>query len=128
MDKTRLGKAGEDFACERLIEKGYTVIEKNYHSRYGEIDIIVENENTIAFVEVKARSTTSKSMPRDAVDKRKQRKIILSAVMYLQTHPLQKSPRFDVFEVWHNEKGIFKFSHIKNAFDISDLGGAYEIF
>ena len=128
MDKASLGKAGEDFACERLREKGYTVTERNFHSRRGEIDIIAEDESTIAFVEVKARSKKSISMPREAVDKTKQRKIILTAVMYLQTHQVPKSPRFDVFEVWHDERGIFKFCHIKNAFDLSVLGGEYELF
>lgn len=128
MKKSALGKKGEDFACERLLEKGYKITQRNFHLRLGEIDIIAENESTIAFVEVKSRSSKSVSMPREAVDKGKQRKIIMTAVMYLQTHPVQKAPRFDVFEVWHNESGIYKFCHIKNAFDLSALGGKDELF
>ncbi len=128
MNKSEIGKRGEDFACERLTEKGYLITERNFHLRCGEIDIIAENDSTIAFVEVKTRSSKSASMPREAVDNRKQRKIILTALMYLQTHPKEKTPRFDVFEVWHDGKGIYKFSHIKNAFDLSAFGGEYELF
>jgi len=95
MDKAQKGKAGEDFACRVLAEKGYRIVERNHHSRYGEIDIIAENDNALAFVEVKARKKNSKTMPREAVDIRKQRKIILTAMLYLQTHQAQKPPRFD---------------------------------
>lgn len=128
MDKAQTGKAGEDFACRILEEKGYRIIERNYHSRYGEIDIIAENVQALAFVEVKARKKTCKTMPREAVDARKQKKIILTAMLYLQQKPAKKTPRFDVFEVWHGENGIYKFSHLENAFDLSALGGEYELF
>lgn len=128
MNKSEIGKKGEDFACERLTEKGYSITERNFHQRCGEIDIIAENNSTVAFVEVKTRNSKSVSMPREAVDNRKQRKIIMTAFMYLQMHPKEKTPRFDVFEVWHNEIGIYKFSHIINAFDLSAFGGEYELF
>lgn len=128
MDKAQKGKAGEDFACRILSEKGYRIIERNHHSRYGEIDIIAESDNALAFVEVKARKQNGKTMPREAVDARKQRKIILTAMLYLQSHSAQKPPRFDVFEVWHAENGISKFNHLENAFDLSALGGEYELF
>lgn len=128
MDKMQKGKAGEDFACRVLTEKGYQIVERNHHSCYGEIDIIAENDNALAFVEVKARKKSSKTMPREAVDIRKQRKIILTAMLYLQLHQAKKPPRFDVFEIWHTENGILKFNHLENAFDLSALGGEYELF
>ncbi len=128
MDKAQKGKAGEDFACRILSEKGFRIIERNHHSRYGEIDIIAENSKALAFVEVKARKQSGKTMPREAVDTKKQKKIILTAMLYLQTHPAQKPPRFDVFEVWHTENGISKYTHLENAFDLSALGGEYELF
>ncbi len=128
MDKTKKGRAGEDFACGELLKKGYSITARNYHSRYGEIDIIAEDDYNIAFVEVKARSIKSVSQPREAVDVFKQRKIILTAMRYLQTHNVQKSPRFDVFEVWHNENGVCKFSYITNAFDLSAFGDDHGLF
>lgn len=128
MDKAQKGKAGENFACRILIEKGYKIVERNYHSHYGEIDIIAESNDFLAFIEVKARSKNSKTMPREAVDLRKQKKIILTAMLYLQLHQARKTPRFDVFEIWHTENGISKFNYLENAFDLSALGGEYELF
>ena len=127
-NKRVTGADNEQRATEYLIDNGYSILERNFRNKTGEIDIIAENDSTIAFVEVKTRSSKSASMPREAVDNRKQRKIILTALMYLQTHPKEKTPRFDVFEVWHDGKGIYKFSHIKNAFDLSAFGGEYELF
>ncbi len=128
MDKAQKGRAGEDFACNVLSKKGYRILARNYHSRYGEIDIIAENDSRLAFVEVKARNKKSTSMPRDAVDIRKQKKIIFTAMLYLQENRAQKPPQFDVFEVWHSESGIINFNHLENVFDLSALGGDYELF
>ena len=128
MNKSEIGKKGEDFACERLTEKGYSITERNFHQRCGEIDIIAENNSTVAFVAVQPRHSHRVSMPREAVDTRKQRTLILPAFLYLHLPPPAPPPRFDVFEVWHNEIGIYKFSHIINAFDLSAFGGEYELF
>lgn len=122
------GKKGEDFAAEYYRKLGYTVREKNYHSRYGEIDVIAENENHIVFCEVKTRNSTTRTLPREAVDMKKQQKLTLTAFKYLEKTECEKMPRFDVFEVWINEGRIYKFNNIENAFDPVDFSGRYDVF
>ncbi len=110
------GNLGEDFAENYFKKQGF-ITERNYHSRYGEIDLIAQNEEYLLFVEVKTRKDKSLMSPREAVDYKKQQKIILAAQDYLSKSISEKQPRFDVFEVWQNEGRIFKFNHIKSAFD-----------
>lgn len=115
-EKRITGNLGEDFAGNYFKRLGFTV-ERNFHSRYGEIDLIAQNDEYILFVEVKTRKAGTMVSPVEAVDYRKQQKIILTAQDYLMKSGNEKQPRFDIFEVWQNEGRIFKFNHIKSAFD-----------
>lgn len=125
MESKRIGDRGENIACKILIKEGYRVTARNYHSRNGEIDIIAETADCIAFVEVKTRSSNSKTLPREAVGYSKQRKLVLTAMSYLQAHRIEKTPMFDVIELLYCADGTVKYNHIKNAFDISCLGGSF---
>ena len=128
MDKAEKGKLGEDF-CARFFEKlGFKIVVRNYHSKFGEIDLICENNKYLVFVEVKARNGNSIGLPRDAVNISKQRKILLTAQVYLSENENAKQPRFDAFEVWLSEGRVYKFKHIENAFDETALGGYNDIF
>lgn len=100
MHTTTRGLAGEVLAARFLREKGYRILSSNYHSRFGEIDIIAVDGSYIVFVEVKARSEASFIQPREAVTKSKQDKIIRTASMYMKAYPSNLQPRFDVVEVW----------------------------
>jgi putative endonuclease len=111
------GTLGEDFAAELYEKLGYAVIKRNYHSRYGEIDLIAENDEFIVFVEVKTRKGNSMTSPKESVDFYKQKKIIKTAEYYLMKTGSEKQPRFDVFEVFQQNGRIYKFSHIESAFD-----------
>ena len=73
-----LGKFGESEAEHYLKKKRYKILEKNYRGRLGEIDIIAEKKKEIIFVEVKTRKSDKFGKPYEAVDFRKQRKIIIS--------------------------------------------------
>lgn len=128
MEKGITGRRGEEFAAEYYRKLGYTVSEMNFHSRYGEIDVIAENEFQIVFCEVKTRSSNTRTNPREAVDLKKQQKLTLTAFKYLEKTGCEKIPRFDVFEVWINEGRIYKFNNIENAFEPSDFSGRYDIF
>ena len=128
MEKGIRGKQGEEFAAEYYRKLGYTVKAMNYHSRYGEIDVIAENDFNIVFCEVKTRSDGTRINPREAVDLRKQQRLTLTAFKYLEKTDNEKTPRFDVFEVWVNECRIFKFNNIENAFDAVDFSGRYDVF
>lgn len=119
-DKAQIGKAGEDF-CEKIyIKSGYKIIGRNIHSRFGEIDIIAENENYVVFVEVKTRCEVRIGDPREAVTAQKQKKIILTALWFLQNRGLNKQPRFDVLEVIHRDGKICKYRKTENAFEYNE--------
>ncbi len=116
-EKRKTGNLGEDFAESYFIKRGYTVT-RNYHSRYGEIDLIAENEEYILFIEVKTRKADSMTSPKEAVDYRKQQKLILTSQDYLSKNETDKQPRFDVLEVFQAEGRIYKFNHIESAFEV----------
>jgi len=118
--KTR-GRKGEDLACRYLKEQGYRILDRNVRYKMGEIDIVAQIDDTICFVEVKARTRTDYGMPRDAVDARKQRKLIRCAQLYLKLHPGYAdrfSPRMDIVEILYREDGVFA-RHTPNAFSLT---------
>jgi len=116
-----VGAWGENEAASFLMEKGITVLEKNYHSKYGEIDIIAKDDKYIIFCEVKTRKVGGFLKPAEAVDDKKQKKILKTATVYLQLHEeINLQPRFDVLEVIYedikHENKIKSVNHIENAF------------
>ena len=115
------GKIGERYVVHMLLEQGYMFIDANYHSRFGEIDIIVADDKYIVFVEVKTRDTNSRSKPLEAVTSGKKKKLIQTALLYLQEHEeLQHlQPRFDAAGIitTGKNKEITEVQYITNAFD-----------
>lgn len=103
MDRRAIGDRGENIAAEYLGRKGYTVVQRNFSCRLGEIDLIVRNEEFLAFVEVKLRKDASHGEAREFVTRAKQRRIILAAKYYLASHPTMLQPRFDVVEIYTPE-------------------------
>lgn len=128
MSKKKIGDLGENFAAELYEKSGYTAVARNYHSRFGEIDLIAENDDTICFVEVKTRKISSLGTPAEAVDYRKQKKLTLTAMKYLAEAECFKQPRFDVLELWQQDEKIVRYNLIENAFSAEDFGGQYEVF
>lgn len=128
MNKAETGRKGELFAAEYYKKRGYTISAVNYHSRYGEIDVIAENESEIVFCEVKTRNERTRLSPSDAVDFKKQERITLTALKFIENSDSEKILRFDVFEVWQKEGRIYKFNNIENAFEAADFSGRYDIF
>ncbi|MDD4774090.1 MAG: YraN family protein [Eubacteriales bacterium] len=120
------GLRGENIACDYLCRIGYTIIKRNFRSKYGEIDIIAENDTHIIFVEVKSRSETISQMkygrPAMAVNYKKREHILKSTKKYLQLYKPQKSPRIDIIEqlispVTGTEFMQIKITHIKAAIE-----------
>lgn len=126
MTRGETGRLGEEL-CARYLEKnGYAIVMRNFHARFGEIDVIAETEEEICFVEVKTRKANAMVSPVQAVDLRKQQKLVLTAQVYLQRHPSEKQPRFDVFEVLTGTDGKPTHQrHLENAFDASCIDGLY---
>ncbi len=114
------GKKGEKFVAEYLENQGFKVSCMNYHSRYGEVDIIVEDEKYIVFVEVKLRKKNSLIRGIEAVNKSKRIKIIKTALIYLMNYKCTKQPRFDVAELFDSQNGL-TINYLKNAFDTEEL-------
>jgi len=80
------GRTGEALACNFLEQDGYKILQTNFRTRYGEIDIIARRGDAIAFIEVKSRSGRSHGEPFEAVNARKQNQIRRMAAMWLAAH------------------------------------------
>lgn len=113
-----LGKLGEKSASKYLKRKGYSVVETNFSSRFGEIDIIAKNKKYLIFAEVKQRNENSIAYPREFVDLKKQQRIIAAAELYLSVNPSELQPRFDVIEVYTENNKIKSVKHLENAFTL----------
>lgn len=114
-----LGAWGETRAAEFLLEKGYALVAQNYHSRYGEIDLVMEDDAYLVFVEVKLRKNIRYGTPAEAVTQKKQQRLRITALAYLQCHETEKQPRFDVVEIYAprgTETNPLPIHHIENAF------------
>lgn len=112
------GKLGEIYAAKYLKKKRYKLLEANYTTRFGEIDLIVCNKKYICFVEVKQRNESSIATPAEFVTASKQNKIIASAKIYLSNNPTKLQPRFDVIEIYTKDNDINSIKHLENAFDL----------
>lgn len=119
LNNRETGRLGENFARKYLLEKGYSILQQNYSTKYGEIDIIAKDGTLIVFIEVKTRRGISFGYPREAVDKHKQIKIKNMAELYILSKKLTDIPmRFDVIEVFLDENYNAKsISLLKNAFE-----------
>ena len=113
-----LGKLAELKACDYLREKHYKLLDVNYSSRYGEIDLIMKKGRFICFIEVKMRNSASIATPAEFVDAFKQEKIAKTATLYLQKYPTKLQPRFDVVEVIAENSEIKSIKHLENAFEL----------
>lgn len=110
------GRSGEEKAAKHLKKLGYRIIEKNFKTKFGEIDIIAEDGEYLVFVEVKTRTSSRFANPEDYVDERKQRKILKSAQIYLLKYSLnERKCRFDVVSVSDTDKGV-KVEVFRDAF------------
>lgn len=120
-----LGAFGEDMACSYLESKGYKMIERNFSCRAGEVDIIGIDGDTIAFIEVKSRTSVDYGNPSEAVSRSKQSKIVKTALFYMTIHNLfDYMCRFDVIEVLTDgTKEKTNINLIKNAFEYSGKYG-----
>lgn len=118
------GAAGENHACRYLERLGYAILARNWHSRYGEVDIIAAKGDALCFVEVKARREGSMVSGEAAVGKAKQRKIIMTALHYIKSNAAEQlQPRFDVCVVTMGKGGAVSGCELlEAAFD----GSAYE--
>jgi putative endonuclease len=116
--KLILGKEGERIAEIFLRKKGYKLVERNYRCAAGELDLIMLDQRVIVFVEVKTRTGIRYGTPLEAVEVRKQQKMIYAAQFFLSAKRLsQREARFDVVGIsWPGAQPSVE--HIENAFEL----------
>lgn len=114
-----VGAWGEAKAADYLRKKRYALVAQGYRSRFGEIDLIVQNRKFLVFVEVKLRKSANFAYAMEYVDYKKQERIKTTAAIYLSQHPTPLQPRFDVIEIYAPE-GINtvhpEIYHLEDAF------------
>ena len=115
----QFGEKGESIAVNCLKKQGYRIIELNYRTKLGEIDIIAKQGKTLVFIEVKTRKSSRFGRPELAVTPKKQRKISMVALYYLKsTKQSNAKARFDVVAINSTEDGP-NIKIIKNAFELA---------
>ncbi|UOD34927.1 YraN family protein [Deferribacteraceae bacterium V6Fe1] len=107
------GKKGEELALNYLKNNGYELIEKNFKSKFGEIDLVMKDGEVVVFVEVKYRLSEDYGSPKDAVTYGKIKKIIKTAEYFIVKNNLNSLYRFDVVSIFKDN-----IEHIKNAFTL----------
>ena len=123
MSTRDFGNVCERAVADYLVKKGYKISARNFVAYHGELDIVAENDEFIAFVEVKGRTDgydrQKYGRPALAVNAEKKRHLISTAGAYLKQHPSEKRKRFDVAEVYFsegNDYAAFEIKYYENAF------------
>jgi len=114
------GKAAETAAEEHLCRKGYRILDRNVRYRNGELDIVAQDQETVVFVEVKARRSDEFGGAFYAVTVQKKQKLVQLAAQYVGQHHLQDCPcRFDVVLIQGGTSSSCTLDHIENAFEMT---------
>ncbi len=109
-----LGNLGEEVALDFLLKNQYKILETNWRFQHKEVDIIAMEKNIICIVEVKTRSSNYIS-PKEAVNKKKQKNLIIAANEYIKRNDFDCEVRFDIMEIIISPNKT-KINHIKDAF------------
>lgn len=113
----KLGKDGEELAIRFLKKKGYIIVERNYRTPFGEIDIIAKDGEVVVFAEVKTRADETFGRPFEAVDWKKKDKIRKVALSFLKRLKKEPPARFDVLSI-STEGDSKHIEHIQDAFEV----------
>jgi len=120
--RKRVGNKGESIAEDYLKQKGYKIIHRNYRCKFGEIDIIAKDDDTIVFTEVRTKRNDNFGSPQDSITSTKIDKISKTALSFIQEEKLTGySYRFDFIAITFSQ-GKPNIEHIENAFV---LNGGY---
>ncbi len=117
-DKKSLGKKGEILAREYLEKLGFNIVDHNFRSRYGEIDLIVRKEKAFRFVEVKFRRSLNYGLHHESVIKNKQERIKRAALYWLRLRhlPLDTEVHFDVLGICQHSSQNVEYEYLEDAF------------
>lgn len=113
------GAMAERAAAAYIEKHKYKLLDFNYYTPYGELDLVFRKKNLLVFVEVKARSVNNGLPPRVYVNYEKQKKIIKASQIYIKAKHLEKlQPRYDICEVYLEKDTIKSINHLENAFQL----------
>jgi len=110
-----LGKKGEQLAVDYLLDKGYKIVERNYRFDKAEVDVIAQQKDTLAIVEVKTRSTNDFGNPQDFVKPKQIQRLVKAVDEYVTVNKLDVEVRFDIIAIVKNGK-TFDIEHLEDAF------------
>ena len=110
------GNEAELLARNYLVQKGYAILDCNWHSGHKEIDIIARDKDLLVIVEVKARKQSSLLRPEEAVDERKMLNLVRATDAYVRYRQLNIGTRFDIITVVPNLNNGYDINHIIDAF------------
>ncbi len=110
-----LGKKGEQLAVDFLLKNGYDVLDRNYRFDKAEVDIIAKQNNTLAIIEVKTRSSTDFGNPQDFVKPKQIQRLVKAVDEYVNENGLDVEVRFDIIAIVKEGKS-FNIEHLENAF------------
>ena len=117
LESYQQGIKGEELAAKYLVQQGYEILEKNFRSQQGEIDLVARDRQILVFVEVKNYSFKSYGSPLSAVRKSKRESIVHAARTYLLKNKIKNvNCRFDVLTVYRRADGSRAIDLYKNAF------------
>jgi putative endonuclease len=112
------GQAAEQLAAEHLQQSGYTILDRNWHCPYGELDIIAKQDDTIVIVEVRARTARSSEAAFESIGPRKRERLATAALVYLSEQGLDDAPwRLDAVAVVLRGTAPPHIEHVENALD-----------
>ena len=114
-EHNKLGKKGEQLAVDFLINKGYSIVERNYRFDKAEVDIIAQKDDTLAIIEVKTRSTADFGNPQDFVKPKQIKNLVKAVDEYVIVNDLDVEVRFDIIAIIKENKG-YNIEHLEDAF------------
>lgn len=115
-DRQAIGRYGEDLAAHELEKLGFRIVDRNWRTGRGEIDLVAWDGDILVFVEVKTRRGRSMGTPEEGLTKNKSEKLLEMAQMYLLGHDLDVNWRIDLVAVELNRGGrLVRLEHIPNV-------------
>ena len=119
IEHLELGKAGEQKAQAYLEKLGYTLVECNYRVPFGEVDLIMRDQETLVFVEVRTKTDLDHGHPLETITPAKKQKLVKAAMAYLKKHgQYDVLCRFDVMAMIPQTRSDWDIEHIPNAFEV----------
>ena len=111
--RKKLGNQAEDEACAFLLKQGFTLLDRNFSTKLGEVDLIMQDGESLVFIEVRYRKNADFGGAAASITPKKQKRIIKAALAYSQKHAPQSALRFDVVTIEGEDR---RLDYIENAF------------